>query len=383
MCLGTKQDAARGQDSLITQDSPATVEAHVTRICRICIVSDDLAGPPDEGVRKFTLAISTALKRLHVVEVLTTQRTAPTYGVRSVPAPKTFLSRKLRAVLQRMEPEVLIYATHRSATFFSFIRARVLRTYCPDAYIVLLGLQTRRHNWWQQRIIRTIRPDLVIVQSEANRAYLEGIGCHAAVIHSGVDSETFQPVDAERRHILRAKYGIAGDRPVVLHVGHLQAGRGIGILGELAASGECQVLLVASSSTQHEDAMRRQLQASGVTILSEYLPQIEELYQIADCYVFPVATTDNAIEVPLSVLEALACDLPVVATRFGGLPSMFGDQPHPGLVFVDTAEELVREAVRLCDERVSGVRPLSLPYSWDAAASGLVAEAITHQTHVA
>jgi glycosyltransferase involved in cell wall biosynthesis len=303
--------------------------------------------------------------------------------VRSVPAPKTFLSRSLRAVLQRIEPEVLIYATHRSATFFSFIRARVLRAYCPDAYIVLLGLQTRRHSWWQRRIIRTIRPDLVIVQSEANRAYLEQIGCHTAVIHSGVDAETFQPADDDRRHALRVKYGIADDRPVILHVGHIQPGRGIGVLGELASSGTCRVLLVASSSTQQEHALRRKLEASGVTILSEYLPHIEELYQIADCYVFPVATTNNAIEVPLSVLEALACDLPVVATRFGGLPGMFGDQPHPGLVFVDTPDEIVREALRLCDERVSGVRPLSLPYSWDAAAIGLVAEAVSDHSHVA
>lgn len=359
------------------------MESHVTRICRICVVSDDLAGPPDEGVRKFTLAISAALKRLHVVEVLSTHRASPVYGVRSVPAPRTFLSRSLRSALRRMEPEVLIYATHRSATFFSFVRARILRAYCPSAYIVLLGLQTRRHSRWQQRIIGRIRPDLVIVQSEANRVYLAGIGCHAAVIHSGVDTQTFCPADDRRRDALRAKYGIAADRPVVLHVGHLQEGRGIGVLAHLAASGACQVLLVASSSTQQEAVARQQLQAAGVTILSEYLPHVEELYQLADCYVFPVATTDNAIEAPLSVLEALACDLPVVATRFGGLPGMFGDEAHPGLVFVDTPDELIRETLRLCDQRVSGVRRLSLPYSWDSAALGLVSEAVMTQSRVA
>ena len=34
--------------------------------------------------------------------------------------------------------------------------------------------------------------------------------------------------------------------------------------------------------------------------------RIEELYQLADCYLFPVASTDNCIGVPLSVLEAFA-----------------------------------------------------------------------------
>lgn len=360
-----------------------TVECRVTRIRRICIVSDDLAGPPDEGVRKFTLAISAALRRFHVVEVLSTSRSSSVHGVRAIPAPKTFLSRRLRAALRDTEPDVLIYATHRSATFFSFVRARILRAYCPSANIVVLGLQTRRHRRWQQRIIRGIRPDLVIVQSPANRDYLESIGCRAAVIHSGVDARTFQPVDDDRRRALRAKYGITTELPVVLHVGHLQAGRGIGVLERLAATGACQVLLVASSSTPQEDAVRQQLQSAGVTILSEYLPHIEELYQIADCYVFPVETTDNAIEAPLSVLEALASDLPVVATRFGGLPGMFAGEPHPGLVFVDTPEELIRETLRMCGQRVSGLRTLSLPYSWDAAATGLVAEAVATHPDVA
>jgi glycosyltransferase involved in cell wall biosynthesis len=310
-------------------------------MCRICIVSDDLAGPPDEGVRKFTVAISAALGRTHDVALLTTTQASPVAGVRSIPASRTFISRSLRTAIRQGEPDVLIYATHRSATFFSFIRARILAAYAPAARIVLLGLQTRRHSWWQRQMIRLMRPDLVVVQSAANRAYLERIGCRAVVIHSGVDAETFQPVDDERHHALRVTYGIAGENPVVLHVGHLQAGRGIAVLGELARSGGCQVLLVASSSTTQEDALRRLLEQSGVRIMSEYLPRIEELYQLADCYVFPVETTDNAIEVPLSVLEALACDLPVVTTRFGGLPAMFPGPSHPGLVFVETQADII------------------------------------------
>ncbi len=31
---------------------------------------------------------------------------------------------------------------------------------------------------------------------------------------------------------------------------------------------------------------------------------------------------ENAIQVPLSVLEALSCDLPVLSTKFGGLPDI-------------------------------------------------------------
>jgi glycosyltransferase involved in cell wall biosynthesis len=148
------------------------------------------------------------------------------------------------------------------------------------------------------------------------------------------------------------------------------------VLASLAFAGRCTVVLVASSSTPQEERVAATLRAAGVHLFTEYLPAIHELYQLADCYVFPVRSTDNAIELPLSVLEALACDLPVVTTRFGDLPALF-DCPGrpPGFVFVDTPGELCSEAARLSRAAAAGggTRPLAIPYSWDAVAERLLA----------
>ena len=345
---------------------------------RVCLISDDLSGVADEGAKKWTIAIAAALRERHPVALLSARGPSALPEVRVIPTGRSFLGRALSAELRRWQPDVLVYAARASATFASFLRARLLKFYSPGALVVLLGFQTRRHAPWQRPLIRLLAPDLVAVQSEANRAYLAGLGCRAVVLPSGVDLDTFRPIAPDQRAALRATYGLAPDRPIALHIGHLEAQRGIGVLAELAARGACQVVLVTSSSTAHQANrdLGHTLRRAGVILLTAYQPQIEKLYQLADCYVFPVQSTNNAIEAPLSVLEALACDLPVVTTRFGGLPRLFAGTEHPGLVFIDTTEELVAAALRLCRDAPAGTRALVEPYGWQSIADALMHAAL-------
>ena len=96
---------------------------------------------------------------------------------------------------------------------------------------------------------------------------------------------------------------------------------------------------MASTSTPAETDLVRDLSAAGVVVVREVLPDIQELYQLADCYVFPVEHELACAEVPLSVLEALACGLPVVSTPFGGLPELLDDVQ--GVTFVAEADGMV------------------------------------------
>src|SRR4051794_6118547 len=76
---------------------------------RVSIVSEDLSGTPDEGVKNFTLALAAALEPSNDVTLVSTQGRASALSARLAPAPRTFLSLSLLRELRRQSPELIVY----------------------------------------------------------------------------------------------------------------------------------------------------------------------------------------------------------------------------------------------------------------------------------
>jgi glycosyltransferase involved in cell wall biosynthesis len=121
-------------------------------------------------------------------------------------------------------------------------------------------------------------------------------------------------------------------------------------------------------------------------VITDYVEHIEELYALSDCYVFPTNPKDRtkSIEGPLSVLEAMSCNLPVITTRFGALPRMFGES-HDGLFFVDGDEDIPEIIDLLKTNRIKiKTREAVSSYSWERIGSRLndiYIELINEQSH--
>jgi glycosyltransferase involved in cell wall biosynthesis len=89
---------------------------------------------------------------------------------------------------------------------------------------------------------------------------------------------------------------------------------------------------------------------------------------LADCYVFP-PLPGSSLNMPLSVLEAMACNLPVVTTRFQGLDTF---REGDGLVFVDRSDDLaprVQELLESCAPPATREKIQDL--SWQSVATRL------------
>jgi glycosyltransferase involved in cell wall biosynthesis len=103
----------------------------------------------------------------------------------------------------------------------------------------------------------------------------------------------------------------------------------------------------------------------------EFLGRLERdaivaLYHSADAMLNP-SRVDN---MPNSVLEALACGLPVISTCVGGVPYIVAEGDTALLVAPDNPQEMARAIVRLCTDealrahlRESGCRQVA-QYAW-------------------
>lgn len=339
----------------------------------VCIISEDLSQPIDEGIKNFAHSlIQHWSKECDVLGIsVRSPRHIDAPRTTSVKTNRLLLSYKLRAKIRHFRPDIICYVPSASATISSFLRSRVLKFNWPSARVVMVSLQPRYYNWVSRHLIRFLSPDIVFVQNEPTMIRLRSLGCHTKLLPSGVDLEKFTPVSAGRKAELRSRYGLNREAFTVLHVGHITKGRNIELLMQVCREHAAQVLL-AGSSLRHEDrsVLAARLRGHGIIVLDEYFRNIEELYQLSDCYLFPVFSDQACIGIPLSILEAMACNLPVVTVRYGNLPALF--EEGQGLVFADTPAELMQGITRAKRQNGCHTREKVIPYSWQRIARNVL-----------
>ncbi|HZD44040.1 MAG TPA: glycosyltransferase, partial [Methanomicrobiales archaeon] len=196
-------------------------------------------------------------------------------------------------------------------------------------------------------LIPLVRPDLVLSQSSEVDDLFRRYGCETYYLPNGVDMGKFQPVPPEKKRELRRRYGIEEDASLILHIGPLERGRNVHLLTGLQGENR-QVLVIGSSAGKADRRTLRDLTQSGCIVWTDYIRSVHEVYQMADCYVFPAldkksllwGNVSSAIDLPLTVLEAMATNLFVVSSPFGALPRVFGE--GEGFVYARSADEIER-----------------------------------------
>jgi glycosyltransferase involved in cell wall biosynthesis len=325
------------------------------------------ASGADQGERVFLRELGGRLAERAHTRVYSSTREASDL-VREVPT-HPLISPQLAGELWQHRPDAIVYVY--PVTTAALLRARLMKLSGRGARTVMIALATHTLERFGGPFRRLLWPDLVLVTSDAERRTLSALGAAVETLPPGVDVERFRPAaDFAEKQRIRREWGLPEDRAIALHVGHLVGARNLGVLVELAASVPVTpVVLVSHVRDAESDRLRSALQRAGVVILEGYRPRVEELYRAADCYVFPSRAWGGGIDLPLSVLEALASDLPVVCTPFGALPERFG--ASEGVRFASGDAELVQGVADMLRLRPS-TRHLVDGYSWEAVADRLL-----------
>lgn len=291
---------------------------------KILIISEELNFPFDEGIKNFAYNLIRGLSKDNKVFTISIRGdTTNERYIEKLNVNKTFLSYSLLKKINTFNPAIIIYIPSPSATIYSFMRIKVLKLYAKRIKIVMFALQPRKYSFISQKLIPFLAPNIVLVQSRGVLKQLCKFGCDVKLIPSGVDLKRFHPVNNERKLELRKKYGMAPSKFLVLHVGHVNTNRNIQVLKELQGNNS-QVILVGSTSTKQNKGLVEELRVIGVKVVTDYLENIEEIYQLSDLYLFPVQDEGTAISFPLTILEAMAVDLPVIASDIGPFKEILG-----------------------------------------------------------
>jgi len=337
----------------------------------VAIVSENLSYPLDEGFKKASAEIATRIASLGIATTIFA-RDSKGFPLPVEPLPRNKLLRghEFRQALAKVAPEAILYVPEASGTPMSLLRGRMIGRQAGGSPVFILCLQRRIFPWLLRPFLRRLRPALALVLSKRSARAMEAAGIPAAVVPLGVDTKVFRPPAEGEKAALRQKYGV-GPGTVLLHIGHITASRNLQLLQRALRPGR-ELVVVASTSTKAEGAISREMGESSARTITGFVENVGEIYRLADCYLFPTWHQTGAIEIPLSILEAMATNLPVVTTAFGGIPDIFSE--GKGLFIASSGREFGEKIDAALESKAVATRELVRDLTWENAASQIVAE---------
>jgi glycosyltransferase involved in cell wall biosynthesis len=295
------------------------------------LIIGDTSGNIDEGMKKVSYRICEMLNNLDSCDA-------------------TFLSIKDAIKQRRLYKEVKIIHFMTGPTWRTFLYARLLKLIVANGSAIIISFI---HPTWTRLTsiaFALFTPNAVIIQSNKWLAKVKGkVKYISRIPLAGVNLKKFHSISAEKKALIRANLNLPLDKTIVLHVGHLNVGRNLSVFKQFKGSDDIYPLVIGSSTVSADPILVDSLSRSGVHIINEYLPRVEEYYMVADCYLFPTSDSNYAIQIPLSVLEALACNIPVISTPFEALPDYLPANP-PMLNYVDSFDDLENKIKKISSD---------------------------------
>jgi glycosyltransferase involved in cell wall biosynthesis len=220
------------------------------------------------------------------------------------------------------------------------------------------------------------RADRIAFFSEITANYFTGINFRSSpeLIFTGVDTDVYFPISANRKLESRRDLGFEPDRPVVLFVGRFVEKKGLHILSLMARIRSDIIWALAGWGPLNPADWA----LPNVIVFSDLAgASLAALYRASDLLVLP----SKGEGFPLVIQEALACGLPVVCSadtaRADAAASQFLstvelDEKHPDATALAFCEEIARALEGRGNARAPSqerFRFVSERYCWRATAA--------------
>ena len=333
------------------------------------ILTDCMHEVVDEGCIKLANSLVRLIKSYHLQSTVISYKNKNELSDVSLNLNKFFLNRRLFDILK--DQRQVLYIPQASNSTGSIIRLWIL-SHIMRCKVTALFSECKGMNLLKQSLLKASGCKVVALSEEACYEFEKAVDRKVLYLRCGVDTQRFFPVEESRKKDLRKKYELPEGKKILLHVGHLTRGRNLAQL--LKVKNDWHVVIVVSTHTREalDETLKRELfQRGNIDIIDTYQGNIEEFYQAADVYFFPVVEKGNCISAPLSVFEAAACNIPVVATKYGNLIDFLDE---PGFCFLESfaPDEINQKISEMERIKVFDNRTAILGYDWNNAYKSLI-----------
>jgi teichuronic acid biosynthesis glycosyltransferase TuaC len=198
----------------------------------------------------------------------------------------------------------------------------------------------------QRQIVQMLKgaAGIVCVAEDLVRKVV-ALGAPASRVHhipNGVDACKFYPGDKGAH---RARLGLIHQQKLILTVGNLIPIKGYDCLIRALVDTDPNIGLVIAGEGRERDRLERYSRRLGLEKRVHFAgpvphAQLAEYYRAADFLVI----SSHSEGWPTVILEALACGLPVIANRVGGIPEVLSS-PELGMLMEDNNPSTIAEAI--------------------------------------
>ena len=301
---------------------------------RILLLTRPICPPWDEGSKNFayTLAKHASDFEIHLLthgRVEGSPETVIQHDIYS--SPKLDFKQKLRLFnfLRKANDFDIIHSLFTPTKINSFFIRRVLKN--KNIKFIQTVATLREDLYKDEDFKKILFGDVIIAYSDYAKEKLERIGFqNVKRIYPGIDIERYSP--APKKIILMDKYGIKDGDFVINFTGEYARLGAIDDVVEsfidLAGENKNFHLQLACRIKNKADAKKKEgiiakLRNAGcferVSFPDDQSYEMPDIYNLCDISIFPVRTMAGKFDIPLAVIEAMACGKPVIASNIDRL----------------------------------------------------------------
>jgi glycosyltransferase involved in cell wall biosynthesis len=184
----------------------------------------------------------------------------------------------------------------------------------------------RLYRWLELRALRRFQRVCAVSEPIANTLAAAGHKTRVRRVDNGIDTARFRPASAPRqRHDSNIELGVAARLSPEKNLAQL-----VHSVAECRRRGKPLRLTIVGDGPLRADlvALVTRLQLTDAVQLPGMLDRLEQWYPRLDAFVLPSLTEG----MPMTVLEAMACGCPVVATAVGAIPELLQGLPGSRLI---------------------------------------------------